>query len=105
MQQQGKALDEIRAEESQQLKRDGYEPVLKKSRWCLLKRKENLTERQTVRLAELLKYNLRSVRGYLLREEFQRFWEYSSPTWAGKFLDEWCRPEDRSGRCGRDWSR
>ncbi len=32
---------------------------------CLLKRRENLTERQTLRLAELLKYNLRSVRGYL----------------------------------------
>lgn len=91
-----KALDEIRAEESKQLQRDGYEPVLKKSRWCLLKRRENLTESQTVKLSELLKYNLRSVRGYLLREEFQRFWEYVSPSWAGKFLDEWCSKTMRS---------
>lgn len=89
MQHFGKALDEIRAEESKQLKRDGYEPVLKKSRWCLLKRRENLTESQTVKLSEVLKYNLRSVRAYLHREEFQRFWEYQSGTWAGKFLDEW----------------
>ena len=89
MQKFGKALDEIRAEESKRLKRDGYEPVLTKSRWCLLKRPENLTDRQTVKLSELLKYNLRSVRAYLLREEFQRFWEYVSPAWAGKFLDEW----------------
>ena len=36
-----------------------------------------------------LKYNLRTVRAYLLREDFQRFWEYMSPAWAGKFLDEW----------------
>lgn len=89
MQKFGKALDEIRAEESKQLQRDGYEPVLKKSRWCLLKRPENLTDRQTVKLAELLKYNLRSMRAYLLREDFQQFWEYISPAWAGKFLDEW----------------
>jgi transposase len=89
MQQFGKALDEVRAEEAKRLVRDGYEPVLKKSRWCFLKRPENLTDKQTVKLSELLKYNLRTVRAYLLREEFQRLWEYTSAWWAGKFLDEW----------------
>jgi transposase len=84
-----KALDEIRAHEAKRLVEDGYEPVLKQSRWCFLKRPENLTDQQTVKLSELLKYNLRTVRAYLLREEFQRFWEYTSATWAGKFLDEW----------------
>jgi transposase len=89
MQQFGKALDEIRAEESKQLQRDGYEPVLKRSRWCFPKRPGNLTDKQTVKLSEVLKYNLRTVRAYLLREEFQRLWEYASPWWASKFLDEW----------------
>ena len=89
MQKFGKALDEIRAEEVKRLKRDGYEPVLKRSRWCFLKRPENLTDRQTVKLSELLKYNLRTVRAYLLREDFQRLWGYRSAAWAGKFLDEW----------------
>jgi transposase len=89
MQQFGKALDEIRAEEAKRLVRDGYEPVLKKSRWCFLKRPANLTDKETVKLSEVLKYNLRTVRAYLHREEFQRFWEYSSAWWAGKFLDEW----------------
>jgi transposase len=89
MQKFGKALDEIRAEEARRLKRDGYEPVLKRSRWCLLKRPENLTDKQTVKLSELLKYNLRTVRAYLLREDFQRLWEYKSAWWAGRFLDEW----------------
>nr|WP_246089455.1 ISL3 family transposase [Paraburkholderia guartelaensis] len=41
-----KAIDEVRAEESRRMARDGYEPVLKKSRWCLLKRRENLTGKQ-----------------------------------------------------------
>jgi transposase len=62
MQQFGKAIDEIRAEESRRLVRDGYVTVLKKSRWCFLKRPENLTERQMVKLSELLKYNLRTLR-------------------------------------------
>jgi transposase len=89
MQQFGKALDEVRAEEAKRLLRDGYEPVLKKSRWCLLKRPENLTGKQTVKLSEILKYNLRTVRAYLLREDFQQLWEYRSAWWAGRFLDEW----------------
>jgi len=91
-----KALDEVRAEEARRLKKEGYEPVLKHSRWCLLKRPENLTEKQTVKLAELVKYNLRSVRAYLLKEDFQRFWEYVSPGWAVRFLDEWCTRTMRS---------
>jgi transposase len=94
MQKFGKALDQIRALEVRQLKEDGYEPVLKRTRWLLLKRPENLTEKQTSQLDELLKYNLRSVRGYLLREDFQRFWSYKSPYWAGRFLDDWCARTD-----------
>jgi len=91
-----KAIDEVRAAESKRLEREGYEPVLKHSRWCLLKREENLTEKQAVKLSDLLQYNLQSVRGRLMREDFQRFWEYVYPACAGKFLDEWCTRTMRS---------
>jgi transposase len=96
MAQMNKAIDEVRAGEVKRLQRDGYEPVLKHSRWCLLKRRENLTDQQTVKLAEILKYNLQTVRAYLHREDFQRFWEYRSPAWAGRFLKEWCNRVMRS---------
>ena len=76
----GEALDKIRAEKTRQLEADGYEPILKHSRWCLLKRRENLTPKQTVKLRELLKYNLNSMKAYLMREDFNRFWTYTSPT-------------------------
>jgi transposase len=92
----GKALDEVRAEEAKRLRRDGYEPMLKRSRWCFLKRPENLTDKQTVKPSELLKYNLRTVRADLLREKFQRPWEYESAWWAGRYLDEWTRRVMRS---------
>lgn len=91
-----KALDEVRTGESRKMAQDGLAPVLKKSRWLLLKRHENLKTEQLFRLRDLLRYNLQSVRAYLLKEAFQQLWDYSSPTWAGKFLDEWCRQVMRS---------
>jgi len=96
MQKMNKAIDEVRASEARQMKADGYEPILKHSRWCLLKRRENLTEKQTVKLSELMKYNLKSVRAHLLREDFHQFWEYVSPGWAEKFLEDWCTRTMRS---------
>src|SRR5215469_16173720 len=77
------------------MSRDGSQP-LKKSRWCLLKRKANLTPKQKIRLRDLLRYNLQTVRAYLLKEDFQQLWEYNSLTWAGIFLDFWCSQTMRS---------
>jgi len=82
-----KAIDEVRAQEARVLKAKGYEPVLTKNRWLRLKRPENLSAKQEVRLAELLRDNLRSVRSDLLRKDTQFFWAYTSSYWAGKFLD------------------
>jgi transposase len=96
MKKMNEAIDAVRREESRLVKNTRYEQVLKHSRWCLLKRPENLTDQQTVKLQELVKHNLRSVRARLMREDFQRFWEYRSPGWAGKFLDEWCKRAMRS---------
>lgn len=49
-----------------------------------------------VRLRDLLRYNLKTVRAYLLKEAFQQLWDYTLPAWAGRFLDEWCRQTMRS---------
>ena len=93
-----KAIDKVRAQEAKELKEKGYDPVLTKSRWLLLKRPENLTEKQETKLADLLQYNLKSIRSYLLKEEFQLFWSYKSPYWAGQFLDEWVAHNHLYGR-------
>jgi transposase len=91
-----KAIDKVRAEESKQMKADGLEPLLTNSRFILLKRPENLTDKQEIKLAELVQYNLRSIRAYLLKEDFQQFWTYVSPYYAGRFLDAWCTRTMRS---------
>lgn len=91
-----KAIDDVRAKETKELKAMGKEPILTHSRWCLLKRPENLTDQQDVKLKELLGCNLKTIRAYLLKEDFQFFWHYKSPAWAGKFLDKWCARAMRS---------
>jgi transposase len=89
-----KAVDEVRSKEARDLARRGYAPVLKHTRWCFLKRRENQTQRR--KLKDVLRYDLRSVRAFLLKESFNGFWGYSSATWAGWFLDKWCTRAMRS---------
>lgn len=89
MAQINKAIDKVRAEEVRKLQAEGEEPILKKSRWIFLKRPKNLTERQDQKLADLLKQNLKTIKSYLLKEDFQRLWDYVYPAWAGKFIDRW----------------
>jgi len=91
-----KQIDEVRRQEVKDLKARGMGEVLKGARWTLLKRTENRTASQDTKLAELVRYNLRSVRAHLLREEFQLFWRHVSGFWAGRFMDRWCTKVMRS---------
>ena len=49
-----------------------------------------------MKLKDLVRYNLQSVRAYLLKEDFRHLWSYVSIAWAAKFLDRWCRQVMRS---------
>ncbi len=91
-----KAVDEVRAAEVKELAAKGYEPVLKYSRWCLLKRVANLTARQKARLEDLMCYSLKTMKAYMLKESFQMLWEYQSLHWAGVFLESWIQRAMRS---------
>jgi transposase len=53
-------------------------------------------DKQRFRLRDILRYNLKTVRAYLLKEAFQQIRDYQSAAWAGKFLDEWYRHTMRS---------
>ena len=85
-----KAVDKVRAEEARAHARKGA-PVLKHTRWLLLRSPENLKTKQRVSLKRLLKLNLKTVRAYLLKEDLRRLWQHFSITLAGDFLIEWCR--------------
>ena len=91
-----KAVDEVRASEARELSRRGFQPVLKHTRWCFLKRPEHLTPSQSQKLSDVLRHNLRSVRAYLLKESLEVFWSYASAAHAGWYLDKWCTRALRS---------
>ena len=83
------AIDTVRREEVKELEKEGKENVLHHGRWLLLKSPKNLSEKQSTKISKLLKINLASIKAYLMREEFQRFWLYKRKTWADKFLEDW----------------
>jgi transposase len=84
-----KAVDQVRAEESQERRRKGFEPILTRTRGCLLKRPEPLSPREEIKLADLLRANLRPVRAYLLKEERGLPWTWTGAIGARHFLPRW----------------
>lgn len=91
-----KAVDEVRREEASRLAKEGYEPILKRTKYCFLKRPENLTPNQELKLGEILQYNLKSVRAYLLKESFRALWDYESIRWAKWYWKKWSARAMRS---------
>ena len=90
------SIDQIRREEATKLVKEGNKNVLQYGRWLLLKNVNNLTEKQTSNLAELLKINLSTVKAYLMKEDFQQFWQYDNTIWADKFLEDWVNRTQQS---------
>ena len=85
-----KAVNEVRAAEAKKMKQEGYEDLITHTKYCFLKNPENLTPKQETKLVDVLQYDLKSVKAYLLKESFQVLWTYSSPYWARWFLKKWC---------------
>ncbi len=96
MQLMSKAIDDTRRQEVRLLRAQGRAPLLTKTRWLLLKRPKNLRRGERGRLRELVAINLRSVRAYLLKEQFQHFWSYKSVAGGHRFLLGWIEMAMRS---------
>ena len=92
-----KAIDQVRAHEARELRRQGRQPTLKGTRWILLKNRENLSPEQKPGLADLLKQNLTIVEACLLKEDPKRFRQHSSDDYAGSFPNHWCDKAINSG--------
>lgn len=89
------AVDEVRRREVKDGRRAGF-GVLKNARWSLLKNPAKLTPAQAAKLTEVTRYDLKTVRAYLLKEIFDGFWAYRAVHAAGAYLDAWCTRAMRS---------
>ena len=84
-----KSIDKVRTEEVRKEAAEGKESVLKKTKFILLKRKENLNESQKVKLDKVLKCDLDTKEAYILKDEFQQFWDCETIESASDFLEKW----------------
>jgi len=82
------AVDEVRRATWRQLQ--GRERVeFKRTRFLWLANPENLTREKRTRLSGLLRLNSPVVKGYLLKEDLRRFWDYRYTAWAAAHLRQW----------------
>jgi len=82
------AVDKVRTAEHKAI-RARYPKLLAKARYIFLKNPENLTDWERVRLRDLERWNLRTVRAYLLKSMFNRLWSFKRKAWARRFLERW----------------
>jgi transposase len=90
------ALDQVRRAECSRLRGRPQAAKLKHLRWQLLRRGSRVRGRAKQRLYRLLHTKLATARAWMLKETFDHFWSYRSPTWAGGFLEVWCERALRS---------
>jgi len=90
------AVNKVRVEEVKKFKTDNFETLLTGSKYCFLKRPENLTPKQSDKLEDILQYDFKTARAYEHKESFDAFWQYNSPYWAKWFLKKWCARVMRS---------
>lgn len=90
------AVDKVRRQEHRQLSAAGN-PSLKGSKYLWLKRPQDLCRRAAVEFRSLLGQDLRTGTAWALKENFDRFWKYTSLTWAMKFPWDWLDAASATG--------
>jgi transposase len=83
------SVNSVRSQAARALKKT-HQNLLPRTRYVLLKNKENLTDKQQLKLRDLQRMNLKSTLAWLLKEAFREFREspdYEEAVW---FLKQWC---------------
>ena len=82
------AVDEVRKEEWRNVEGDERK-TLKGIRWILFRNHDTRTKEDKKILDALRKSNRRIHRASILKDEFDRFWDYKAPWAARSFLKRW----------------
>ena len=89
------AVDEVRKEEWQKADKS-EKSTFKGLRWLLFLHSSNRTQRHTRLLNQLKSGNRRIHRAWVLKDEFEQFWQYVYPQAAETFLKGWMTAALRS---------
>lgn len=82
------ALDEVRKEQWREATAQ-QRKILKGLRWLLFKRSSTRSDEDSRTLHALQKGNRRIYRAWLLKDEFEQFWDFETPSAAERFLKRW----------------
>lgn len=83
-------IDRVRVDQANQLRHDKpARKVIKRSRWLLLRNKENLREEQAIKLEELLQANQPLTTVYLLKDQLKELWYAPSEEEARERWQAW----------------
>lgn len=82
------AVDQVRKEQWREASVDERK-ALKGLRWLLFRHSSTRSKRQTRILNQLRRGNRRIHRAWILKDEFEQFWDYKAPWAAERFLKRW----------------
>ena len=82
------ALDEVRKEQWREATAQERK-ILKGLRWLLFKHSSTRSKKDSRILNALQKGNRRIYRAWLLKDEFEHFWDFKTPWAAERFLKRW----------------
>ena len=82
------AVDEVRKQQWREASNSDRK-MLKGLRWLLYKHSSNRSKSDSRTLKALKKGNRRIHRAWVLKDEFEQFWNYKSPSAAERFLKGW----------------
>lgn len=92
----GKVIDKVRNAEYRKATREDKE-VMKRSKYLLLKNKENLRQEEKPRLRSILRLNKDIASMYILKASLKKLYTYKYVKSAQKSLDRWCSLAEESG--------
>ncbi|ROT93287.1 ISL3 family transposase [Marinobacter sp. R17] len=91
-------IDRVRVDQANQLRHDkSGRQVIKRSRWLLLRNKDNLRDEQALKLDELLQANQPLMTVYVLKDQLKELWYAPSEEDARKRWKDWFRLALSSG--------
>ena len=90
------AVDKIRRQEHHKLSAAGN-LILSGTKYLWLRRHEDLRQRAAAEFRSLLVQDLQTGTAWALKENFDRFWGYTSLAWAMKFLWDWVETARATG--------
>ena len=91
-------LDRVRIDSYQKASQE-HRPVIKGTKYLLLKNRENLSDQtdEKARLHDVLAVNQQLNTVYVLKEDLKQIWRYKRRAWAEKWLDSWIQRARESG--------